>query len=107
MVEQEAGRVDLGEEMTKNWNYGSEHLIFTVVEHIRLIFMDVKKYEVPDSFNPRAAELYKHNVDEFFLKVRECVETSKNHIYNNYPHTSLQVPLPVASSSPSTKSTAK
>ncbi len=40
--------------MTKGWNYGSEHLIFTVIEHIRLIFIDVKKYEVSDSLNKRA-----------------------------------------------------
>ena len=56
--------------MTKNWNYGSEHLIFTVVEHIRLIFIDVKRYEVCDSKNKKAGELFKNNVDEFFIKVR-------------------------------------
>jgi hypothetical protein len=60
----------LGEEMAKNWNYGSEHLIFTVVEHIRLIFIDVKKYEAVDSYNKKAGELFKNNVDEFFIKVR-------------------------------------
>ena len=77
--------------MTKNWNYGSEHLIFTVVEHIRLIFIDVKRYEVSDSKNKKAGELFKNNVDEFFIKVRECVEASKNQVYNNYQNTSLKV----------------
>lgn len=79
--------------MTKNWNYGTEHLIFTVVEHIRLIFLDVKKYEVTDSRNKKAGELFKNNVDEFFIKVRECVETSKNQVFNNYPNSSLKVNL--------------
>ena len=54
MVSSETGEVDLGEQMTKNWNYGGEHLIFTVIEHIRLIFIDVKKYEATDSFNKKA-----------------------------------------------------
>lgn len=40
-----------------------------MVEHIRLIFIDVKKYEVTDSFNKKAGELFKSNVDEFFIKV--------------------------------------
>ena len=47
--------------------------------------MDVKKYEVTDSFNKKAGELYRSNIDEFFVKVRESVETSKNQVYNNYP----------------------
>lgn len=99
MVDEKTGEVDLGEEMTKNWNYGSEHLIFTVIEHIRLIFIDVKKYELVDSLNKKAGELFKNNVDEFFIKVRECVENSKNQVYNNYPNTSLKVlSLPNSSS---------
>ena len=57
--------------MTKNWNYGTEHLIFTVIEHIRLIFIDVKKYENVDSLNKKAGELFKNNVDEFFIKVNK------------------------------------
>lgn len=73
MVSPENGELDLGEEINKNWNYGTEHLIFTVIEHIRLIFIDVKKYEVIDSFNKKAGDLFKSNVDEFFIKVRECV----------------------------------
>lgn len=93
MVNPETGELDLGEEISKNWNYGSEHLIFTVIEHIRVIFIDVKKYEVADSFNRKAAELFKSNVDEFFIKVRECVETSKNQVYNNYAQTPLKVPF--------------
>jgi hypothetical protein len=40
-----------------------------VVEHIRLIFIDVKKYEATDSLNRKAGELFKSNVDEFFIKV--------------------------------------
>jgi ubiquitin-protein ligase len=44
MVDAETGELDLGEEITKNWNYGTEHLIFTIIEHVRLIFIDVKKY---------------------------------------------------------------
>jgi len=63
MVNCETGELDLGEEISKNWNYGSEHLIFTVVEHIRLIFIDVKKYDVIDSYNKKAGELFKSNVD--------------------------------------------
>jgi hypothetical protein len=59
--------------MEKNWNYGTEHLIFTVIEHIRLIFIDVKKYEVTDSYNKKAGEQFKSNVDEFFMKIRETV----------------------------------
>jgi hypothetical protein len=35
-----------------------------------LIFLDVKKYEVTDSRNKKAGELFKNNVDEFFIKVR-------------------------------------
>jgi hypothetical protein len=35
-----------------------------------LIFIDVKKYEVTDSYNKKAAEQYKNSVDEFFIKVR-------------------------------------
>jgi ubiquitin-protein ligase len=69
MVSAETGELDLGEELSKNWNYGTEHLIFTVVEHIRLIFIDVKKYELVDSLNRKAGELFKSNVDEFFIKV--------------------------------------
>ena len=91
MVDPDTGELDLGEEMTKNWNYGTEHLIFTVVEHIRLIFIDVKKYEASDSFNVKAGELFKSNVDDFFVKVRECVENSKNTVYDNYANTSLKV----------------
>jgi ubiquitin-protein ligase len=66
-------------------------LIFTVIESIRLIFIDVKKYEVTDSLNKKAAEQYKSNVDEFFLKVRESVESSKSTVYTNYDETSLKV----------------
>jgi hypothetical protein len=51
----------------------------------------VKKYEVLDSFNKKAGELFKSNVDEFFIKVRECVETSKNQVFNNTPESSLKV----------------
>lgn len=73
MVDYETGLLDLGSHIDKEWNYGSEHLIFTVIENIRLIFIDVKKYETTDSLNKKAAEQYKNNVDEFFLKVRESV----------------------------------
>ncbi len=93
MVDPESGELDLGEDINKNWNYGTEHLIFTVVEHIRLVFLDVKKYEVVTSRNKKAGELFKNNVDEFFIKVRECVETSKNQVFNNYQNTSLKVKL--------------
>ena len=85
LVSTETGELDLGEEFTKNWNYGSDHLIFNVVEYLRVAFLDVKKYEVTDSFNKKAGELYRSNIDEFFVKVRESVETSKNQVYNNYP----------------------
>jgi hypothetical protein len=91
MVNPDNGELDLGEEINKNWNYGTEHLIFTVIEHIRLIFIDVKKYESVDSLNKKAGELFKSNVDEFFIKVRECVETSKNQVYNNQAESSLKV----------------
>lgn len=60
-------------------------MIFNVVEYLRVAFLDVKKYEVTDSFNKKAGELYRSNIDEFFVKVRESVETSKNQVYNNYP----------------------
>lgn len=100
MVDAETGELDLGEEITKNWNYGTEHLIFTIIEHVRLIFIDVKKYETVDSLNKKAGELFKSNVDEFFIKVRECVETSKSQVYNNYPESSLKVPPPPCSSWP-------
>lgn len=53
MIDPETGELDLGEDINKNWNYGTEHLIFTVIEHIRLIFIDVKKYEVTDSLNKK------------------------------------------------------
>lgn len=29
------------------------------------------------------------------MKVRECVENSKNQVYNNYPNTSLKVNLKI------------
>lgn len=41
-VDAENGLLDLGEDIEKNWNYGADHLIFTVVERIRLIFLDCK-----------------------------------------------------------------
>ena len=63
MVDAETGELDLGEDINNNWNYGTEHLIFTVVEHIRLVFLDVKKYETAESRNKKAGELFKNNVD--------------------------------------------
>lgn len=91
MVDFNTGMLDLGSQIQKQWNYGSEHLIFTVIESIRLIFIDVKKYEITDSLNKKAAEQYKNSVDEFFLKVRESADNSKNTIYTNYDETSLKV----------------
>ena len=43
-VHPESGLLDLGNDLEKDWNYGTEHLIFTVVEMIRLIFLDVRFY---------------------------------------------------------------
>ncbi len=34
-----------------------------------------------------------HQSTPFVMKVRECVENSKNQVYNNYPNTSLKVNL--------------
>lgn len=43
-VNPQSGLLDLGVDLEKDWNYGTEHLIFTVVEYVRLIFLDVRFY---------------------------------------------------------------
>ena len=90
MVNHETGQLDLGAELEKQWNYGTQHLIFTVIEHIRLIFLDVSFYEVTDSLNKSAGEQFVSSADEFFLRIRESVQNSKNQLYTNYEETSLK-----------------
>lgn len=57
-VDSENGLLDLGEDIEKNWNYGADHLIFTVVERVRLIFLDCKFFEITDSYNKNAGTLF-------------------------------------------------
>ncbi len=62
MVDPKTGKLDLAHTF-KNWSYGSEHLVFHIIEHIRYVFLDNKFYEVEDSLNPEAVKLYKMAID--------------------------------------------
>jgi ubiquitin-protein ligase len=57
-VDPQTGLVDLGTQLGGGWNYGHEHLIFMVVEHIRLLFLDVHFYENTSSLNKPSGELF-------------------------------------------------
>jgi hypothetical protein len=98
MVNEETGELDIKVTLllmktllNGRWSYGNENLLCQVFEKLKSIFTDVRKMEEPKSFNPRAYELFKSAIEEYYMKVLACVEKSKQHLYDNYENTSIRV----------------
>ena len=80
-------------------------MLFQIFEKLKSIFTDVKKLETPHSFNHAAYELFKGNLEEFYIRVLASIEKSNKTVYENYEHSSLRVSRRLRSSASPAAST--
>lgn len=51
---------------------------------LKAIFRDIEYFTITDSFNPKAAQLFDDNSEEFFKRVQYDCEKSSNDFDNHY-----------------------
>lgn len=66
-------------------------MLYTVFSRISDMFVDISYFEVKDSFNSQAGQIYSTNLPLFVRNVAFTVEKSQEQLYNREQGFSLKV----------------
>ncbi|KAL4509155.1 hypothetical protein ABPG72_018086 [Tetrahymena utriculariae] len=89
LIDYETGKLDL-KKLFKEWKYGSTHLVYTLINEIKNIFLDISFYQITDSYNQQAALAFTNDIETFVKNIVTSVNSSIQNIFENDAKTSLR-----------------
>ena len=70
--------------MFPNWKLEIGRQLLDILTKVRTIFSDKQYFEMENSVNAKAAQLFKENAEEYLKKTLECSRESREQ-FNNLP----------------------